>query len=335
MSSELPFSLPAGFLHHLKEASTIVLCAHYRPDGDAIGSTLAFGLALQEAGKTVWMINEDSLPSLYQFLEGSSQLLAASSLEKVPEDTLFIALDCATEQRLGEAAIALKKKCAFSLNIDHHESNHAYGDLNLIVPELPATGMIIFELIKELGLPLIPEVRDALYVAISTDTGSFQYQGTTAHTMRAVAHLLELGAPVAELCQRIYNEQPYRKTLLTQALLDSLVLEDEGRIAYLSLTNETKEKLGILPDDTEGLINLARCIEGVKVALFFEEIENDTRIRISLRSKDPRINVSAFAQLFGGGGHPMAAGVRMRGPLQEAQTRLLSSLKETLTQSLA
>lgn len=322
--------LPSALINALSTHENIIISGHYRPDGDAIGSTIALGLALREAGKNVTMINEDIVPPVYQFLTGANKVLLSAQLSRIPENSLFIAVDTATKQRLGESAIAIAQQCHAFINIDHHESNERYGEINYIVSEQPATGALVYQIITELGLPFPDGARDALYVALSTDTGSFQYKGTTAHTMEIAADLIYRGVDVPAICQKIYDEQPWRKTLLTKAILEELIRNESGSIAYTSLSNITKESLHILPEDTEGLINFVRCIEGVKVAAFFEEIENDTRIRISLRSKNTLINVSSIAQQFGGGGHPMAAGLRMQGPLPIAIKKVIAAITKAI-----
>lgn len=317
---------PDSLLSALRDHDSFLISGHIRPDGDALGSTLALGLSLRAAGKKVMMVNEHPVPGNLAFLPESGLVRQAGSVSEVEPGTLFIAVDTATRQRLGDHVIALLEQCPRSVNIDHHGSNEGYGDIPCIIPEQPATGAILYHLIREMGYPLPEAARDALYVAISTDTGSFQYKGTSAETMEMAADLIRRGVDVPHLNQKMYDEQPWRKTLLMKAVLEHLHRSEDGKVAYTCLSNEQKERIGASPEDTEGLINLLRSIEGVKAAAFFEEIENDTRIRISLRSKDPRLNVSEIASRFGGGGHPMAAGLRMKGPLCEACRRVVEVL---------
>ena len=325
-------SAPDSLLRALRKNHSFLISGHIRPDADALGSTLALGLALINAGKNVLLVNEDPLPRNLEYIPHARSLKQASSISEVPADTVFIAVDTATRQRLGCDVIRLMEQCHLSINIDHHISNEQYGDIVFVVPEQPATGAILYELLDEMSYPITPAIRDALYIAISTDTGSFQYKGTTAHTMEIAADLIRKGVDVPELNRKMYDEHPWRRTLLMKAILDELHRSEDGKICYTYLTNKTKQEIGVQPEDTEGLINLLRSIEGVKVAAFFEEIENDHRIRISLRSKDLLLNVSEIALRFGGGGHPMASGIRMKGPLHEAGDKVLSALQEAVNQ---
>lgn len=321
-------STAESLIRVIRENHSFLISGHVRPDADALGSTIALGLALKNAGKNVLMVNEDPFPGNLKYLPHADEVVQAQLVESVSEKTVFIAVDTATRQRLGEHVIALMEQCVCSVNIDHHISNELYGDIPYVDPEQPATGAILHDLLREMNLPITPAIRDALYIAISTDTGSFQYKGTSAHTMEIAADLIRKGVDVPELNRKMYDEHPWRRTLLMKAVLDELHRTDDGKICYTFLSNKTKEALDVQPEDTEGLINLLRSIEGVKVAAFFEEIENDDRIRVSLRSKDPRVNVSEIAQRFGGGGHPMASGLRKRGAIQDVGNIVLAVLQE-------
>lgn len=326
--------IPAELSEALKSRDSFIIAGHIRPDGDALGSTLALGLSLRETGKKVMMINEEPVPGNLAFLDCDQDIRLSSDMTAIPDNTVFIAVDTATRQRLGKAAEELLEQCSLVLNIDHHITNEEYGDINFIAPDRPATGAILYDLLNSLNLPVTPAVRDALYVAISTDTGSFQYKGTTARTLEIAAELIRLGVDVPGLNQKMYDELPWSKIVLTRAVLEHLNRTADGKIAYAYLTNEQKNELGAKPEDTEGMIDYLRSIKGVKVAAFIEEIDNDPkhRIRASLRSKDSRINVSEIACRFGGGGHPMAAGLRMPGPLEDARTLIIDALKEAVAQ---
>lgn len=307
------------FLEVIKNHDEFVICGHVRPDADALGSTLALGTALRQLGKKVWMINEDGYPESLAFLEGIQDIMLTKDLDvsALCDRCVLVVVDTGSFMRIGPAAEGIHSHCDVFVNIDHHVSNDYFATINIVRPDLPATGAVLYHLFREYGWEITPVMRDALYAAISTDTGSFQYQGTTAETFEMAADLVRLGVDVPDINTKLYNEFPWRKTLLMKEILNGLVLDCAGKLAYVCLTNQVKEAIGVLPEDTEGLINILRNIQGVKVAVIFEEIEDD-RIRISLRSKDKRFNVSELAQRFGGGGHPMASGVRMRKPIQEA-----------------
>lgn len=311
----------------LRAHQSFVLMSHVRPDGDAIGSQLALGYSLLAAGKNVRLINEDGLPEGLAFLPGSEKI------ELPPTDPLdvevAIALDTATKPRLGDRALHAASKAKIWLNIDHHISNPRYGDLNLIDSTSPATGQIIYQLIVALGLPLPAETRDAIYVAVSTDTGSFQYPSTTAKTYELAADLIGRGLDVGAINSLTYDNHPFRRVELMRALLNTLDLSADGLVASWELRDATRLQLGLLPEDSEGLIDIIRAIRRVQIAVFFEELV-DGKIRVSMRSKDRQLDVCQIAMEFGGGGHALAAGIRMTGPLEVAKPLVLAAIRRRI-----
>ena len=311
----------------IRNHQSFVLISHVRPDGDAIGSQLALGFALLAAGKIVRMINEDGLPENLAFMAGSQKIELPPS---TPIDVeVAIALDTATKPRLGEKALHAASKAKLWLNIDHHISNPGYGDLNLIDSTSPATGQILYQLITALGLPMPDESRDAIYVAVSTDTGSFQYPSTTAITYELGADLINRGLDVGTINSNIYDNYPYRRVELMRALLNTLEITPDGIVANWELRDQTRLDLALMPEDSEGLIDIIRAIRGVQIAVFFEELV-DGKIRISMRSKDRRYNVCEVALEFGGGGHALAAGIRMDGSLAEVKRLVLDSIQRKI-----
>ncbi len=306
---------------------SFVIMSHVRPDGDAIGSQIALGFSLMAMGKTVFLVNEDGVPESLAFLKGSEKVTTPPA--EALDVEVAIALDTATKPRLGDASLHAASKAKVWLNIDHHISNPAYGDINLIDATKPATGQIVYELVKALGFPLPDETRDAIYVAVSTDTGSFQYGSTTAKTYRMAADLVERGLDVGKVNADTYDNHPYRRLELMRELLNTLEISEDGLLANWELRDETRVKLELQPDDSEGLIDLIRSVKGVLVAAFFEELPGG-KIRVSMRSKNRSVNVCDVAAQFGGGGHALAAGIRMAGPLEEAKTKVLAALKAAL-----
>jgi phosphoesterase RecJ-like protein len=307
-----------------QDHQSFVLLSHVRPDGDAIGSQLALGYSLLAMGKSVRMINEDGLPDNLAFLPGSERI------ESPPADPfdveVAIALDTATKPRLGDAALHAASKAGLWINIDHHISNPQYGDLNLIDATSPATGQILYDLITRLGLPLPAETRDAIYVAVSTDTGSFQYPSTTARTYEMAADLIRRGVDVGTINSKTYDDHPYRRLELMRALLNTLERSPDGIVAHWELREKTRVELALRPEDSEGLIDVIRAIRGVQLAVFFEELP-DGKVRVSMRSKDRRLDVCQIATEFGGGGHALAAGIRMKGPLDDAKPLVLEAIR--------
>ncbi len=310
----------------LRQHHRFAVLSHVRPDGDALGSQLALTLSLQLLGKEVTVWNEDGLLEKYDFLPGGARL---TQPPPEPQDfDVAVALDTATQNRLGLAGEAVRHAKTW-INIDHHHSNPGYGDLVYIDPNSPATGQILFELIQDQQLPIDPAIAENLFVAISTDTGSFQYPNTTARTFEIGADLVRGGVDVGRVSRLLYENYPRRRTELLRELLGTMRFEARGQIASFSLSREVAGKLGIRPEDNEGLIDHLRAIRGVIVAVFFEELA-DGKVRVSMRSKNEAIDVSAICQKFGGGGHKLAAGARVRGTLTEVEERLLQAICEVI-----
>jgi phosphoesterase RecJ-like protein len=312
----------------LQDARKIAVLSHVRPDGDAVGSQLALALGLLELGKEVVAWNEDGMPSNLQFLR-SAELITLPPDGAEPFDTV-VALDTATKQRLGSPLKAIASAGCW-INIDHHASNPHFGDLNYIDVGSPATGQIIYELMREEKFPLLPESADALFVAISTDTGSFRYANTTKRTFEVTAELVALGVNTGEISRRLYESYPKRRLILLGELLEQASFALDDRVGHMVLTLAQKWRLAIRPEDIDGLIDSIRCIDTVEVAIFFEELE-DERVRVSMRSKNKHVDVNRICQIWGGGGHALAAGARIRGTLPEVEQKVLEQVFHEVSQ---
>jgi phosphoesterase RecJ-like protein len=306
----------------LRAHQRFAVLSHVRPDGDALGSQLGLALSLAKLGKTVIVRNEDGLLEKYSFLPGGEFL--QTPLGEPQDFDVAIALDTATQSRLGTAT-ELVRSAKIWINIDHHPSNPGYGDLVYIDPTAPATGQILFELIQSQGLPMDAAIAENLFVAISTDTGSFQYPNTTARTFEIGAELVRCGVEVGRVSQLLYESYPRRRTELLRELLGTMRFEAAGKIACFSLSLKVAANLKVNPEDNEGLIDHLRAIQGVIVAIFFEELI-DGKVRVSMRSKTDEVDVSAICQKFGGGGHKLAAGARVRGTLPEVEEKVLKAI---------
>jgi phosphoesterase RecJ-like protein len=314
----------------INQANRIAILSHVRPDCDAIGSQLALALSLQQLGKEVSAWNEDGLPESFRFLKKSDLIHRPPN---VPEEfDLAIALDTASQQRLGVALHAIRRADQW-INIDHHASNPGYGDLVYIDTGAPATGQIVYEFLRTENLPLTPAAADALYAAISTDTGSFRYANVTARTFEIAAELLKSGIDAAAIANHLYESYPKRRVQLLGEILPQAMFDSNDKVASLTLTNETKQRLGIQPDDIDGLIDCVRSVDTVVVALFFEELP-EGRIRLSMRSKNNRLDVNKICTEFGGGGHPRAAGARIRGNMEEVRSKVLNRVFHEIAKSL-
>jgi bifunctional oligoribonuclease and PAP phosphatase NrnA len=306
----------------LREHRRFAILGHVRPDGDALGSQLALALSLQALGKEVRVWNEDGMLEKYSFLPRAELLTKPPSASE--DFDVAIALDTAIQNRLGTALPAVRSSKIW-INIDHHMSNPGYGDVVYVDSSAPATAEIIFRLIKSEGLPFNRDIAENLFAAISTDTGSFQYPKTSAHTFEIAAELIRTGLDVGRLSQLLYENYPRRRLELLRELLRTMRFQHEGQVASFSLTLKTAAELAVLPEDNEGLIDHLRAVHGVIVAVFFEEL-SDGKVRVSMRSKTEVVDVCAICQKFGGGGHMLAAGARVLGKLPEVEARVLAEV---------
>lgn len=306
----------------LRSASRILVVSHARPDGDALGSTLAAALWLKQEGHSVTAWNEDGVPQKFSYLPEAALITKPS--EQVQEFDAILVLDTATKERLGKKVLASARSPLW-LAIDHHVSNENFAHQNLVVPTSPASGEILAEGFLQEKIVITPAMACNLYAAISTDTGSFQYSSTTARTFEIAAALVKAGVCVGTFSQAMYGSQPRRRLeLLSHALVQAKFSCDD-RIASFALTKKDVTTLGTLPEDTEGIIDHLRSVEGVEVAIFFEELTLN-QVRISVRAKTLSFDASAFCQQYGGGGHRMAAGATLQGSIEEVEEKILAEL---------
>jgi phosphoesterase RecJ-like protein len=292
----------------IREHKTFCVVGHVRPDGDCVGSQLALAMALRNEGKRVSCWNEDPIPRKYKFLDPDGLFEQPKSGK---EFDCVIATDCASFQRLGTAGkYSLERKIL--INIDHHESNPRYGDINWVSAREPSCGELIFRLLKAARWPITKPIADNLFAAVSTDT-----------------ELVTRGADLAKICDEVYQSYPLSRARLLRHLYNKFKLADNDRIAYLWLKKKDFSRTGAESNDTEGLIDHIRAIEPVVVACVFEEIEPELT-RISLRSKTPKVNVNEVAAQFGGGGHLAAAGARIPGKAMAVQRQVIAAIKRAL-----
>ena len=309
----------------IREHKTFCVVGHVRPDGDCVGSQLALAMALRNDGKRVSCWNEDAIPRKYEFLDPDGLFERPAPGKKFD---CVIATDCASFPRLGTAGkYSLDRKVL--INIDHHESNPRYGDINWVSAREPSCGELIFRLLKAARWPITKPIADNLFAAVSTDTGSFQYPTTRPGTFHTGAELVTRGADLAKICDEVYQSYSLSRARLLRHLYNKFKLADNDRIAYLWLKKKDFTRTGAESNDTEGLIDHIRAIKPVVVACVFEEIEPELT-RISLRSKSPKVNVNEIAAQFGGGGHLAAAGARIPGKPLAVQRQLIAAIKRAL-----
>lgn len=309
----------------IRQNQTFCIVGHIRPDGDCIGAQLGLALALQNEGKQVTVWNQDAIPQKYKFLNTSGLFAKPRRGEKFD---CVIATDCASFERLGKAGECVADRKVL-INIDHHESNTRYGNVNWVSPREPSTGELIFRLLKVARWPITRPIADQLFTAISTDTGSFQYPNTRPGTFHVGAELVTRGADLARICDAVYQSYPLSRARLLRHVYSTFRLTADNRIAWFWLRKKDFTRTGAESDDTEGLIDHIRAIAPVVVACVFEELEPKLT-RLSLRSKSSHVNVSEICRQFGGGGHPAAAGARIPGTPLAVQRKVIAAVKQAL-----
>lgn len=312
-------------LDGIRESERICVVGHVRPDGDCIGAQLGLTIALRNQGKKVLCWNQDPMPKKLAFLDPEKLL---QKPEKGHEFDCVIATDCASFERLGTVAPCIARRKLF-INIDHHESNTRYADVNWIAGRQPSTGELIFRLLRAANWAITPEIADCLFTAISTDTGSFQYPTTRPATYYVAGKLVDRGADLAKVCNEVYQSYPLSRVRLLRHVFNHFRLTHDDQIAYFWLKKADFARTGAEQDDAEGLIDHIRAIEPVVVACVFEEVDPELT-RLSLRSKSEKVDVNAIAELFGGGGHKAAAGARIAGKPLAVQRKVINAIKKAL-----
>lgn len=300
-----------------------LISSHSRPDGDSIGTQLALAEGLEQIGKSAEIANRDPYPPNYRVLPGIERIL----LENPGSNSYdgLIVLECNNLERTGVEGLP----DTFVVNIDHHPSNDQFGDLNWVDPSASAVAELVYELLLHLGVKITPEIATNLYVAILTDTGSFQFSNTSHRTFQIVSELVKAGASPSEIAQMILQRQSRSRIRLLGELLHSMEFNTKGTIAWISLLKSTIKEIGASSEDTEGLVNYPLSVEGVELSAFFRE-ESQNSFRISLRSKGDW-DVGSVAEEFGGGGHRNAAGLTLTGSYVEVKRQVVNKLESLLS----
>lgn len=312
-------------MERIKQANSISIISHERPDGDAIGSLLAMGLAIERLGKDVNMFSPNGLPKIYDFLAGSEKVKKLNVPKFVASD-LCIFLDTANPERIyDDFDIKDLKGCI--INIDHHVDNRLYGNLNFIDPSASATGELVYEVLLEEESLITKEVADALYTAIVTDSGRFSYNSTSPKTHRIVAHLLSKGADNVRINRYLYENKPLKLIKLVGEILREAQVGFDGRVVWGVLSESKLKESGFDTLESEGFLSFLRMVEGAKIIVLFREMV-DGRVRVSLRSKDEDIKVRLIASQFGGGGHDMAAACTIDAGVEEAKRLIFKAIQE-------
>jgi len=310
----------------IKENKSFFITSHIRPDGDSIGSQLALKRILERLGKEVTIVNHDSVPKIYDFLPGSESIRQESPKNK--ECDVTIVLDSPDFSRLESTAKAIKKDKVI-INIDHHLGNKKFGKYNYVDTKASAVGEQIYELTRIMGFEIDEEIALCLYVGILTDTGSFRQSNTTSRTHEIVADLMKIGdLRPAQITHQVYETQLPSAIKLLSMTLDTLERSEDGRIAWMTITDEMFKETGTTKAEAENFINYVRSVKGSEVAILFTELARD-EVKISFRSKSSA-DVNSIAKTFGGGGHLRASACTMKRDLEDVKEKVLTEVEKQL-----
>jgi len=300
----------------LRQHDRFLVVTHENPDGDALGSLLAATLALRQLGKdaVMYLPGQTPLPAEYSFMPLEDLVRERPG---DASDRVLLAVDCAKEDRIGDEAVL--SLVPLVLDVDHHHDNTRFGDLNLIVADASSTGEVLRDVFAELGVELTPELAEPLYIALVTDTGRFQYANTTPKALRLAAELVEAGADIHAVFQKVYESVEFAKLKLLAHALDRAEVLEGGRIVVSHLLRRDFAEAGASEPYSEGIIDYLRAVEGAELAVLIREQLSQAAqtYKGSLRSSIDELDVSAIARRFGGGGHRQAAGFSTDLPLEE------------------
>lgn len=292
----------------LRQADKLLLTTHENPDGDALGSLRGMHAILTQLGKDSLMyLSPDEFPLPHEYRDmASDEIVGAPPVDM--DERVAVFLDCGNIDRMPVEF--LQRDGIHILNVDHHHDNTRFGTANLVDPSASCTAEIVWRLAKELGATLTPEIADALYVGLITDTGRFMYENTTPAAHQMAAELIEAGVAPDRVYSRIYESLPLARIVLLQRALASVRRFDDGRVTMLWLRAADFEETGAAETDSEGIVDHARAVDGTRVAVLVRELTGDRagRRKVSLRATDGSVDVSEIARALGGGGHRQAAG---------------------------
>jgi phosphoesterase RecJ-like protein len=308
----------------LREKDRFLIACHENPEGDAIGSELALALALRKMGKTATVLNADPVPANLLFLPGADTVVFTEDGSKYD---VAVVLDCGSPERTGRVGRELRK-CPLLVNIDHHRTNGYLGELALVDPDAAATGLLIHRVLSAMGYEIDLDVATNIYVAVLTDTGSFHYGSSSPEAFEVAGEMVRRGVDPWAVAEQVCETQSAHRLRLLGRVLDSLEVSADGRVACITTMREDLREFASGKDALEGFINYPRSIVGVEVAVSFREEEGGV-FRVSFRSKG-RVDVSAVAARFGGGGHRNAAGCTVPGTLADVKKRVLEALAAVL-----
>lgn len=309
-------------LEEIKKANNIVILTHETPDGDAVGSSLGMKIALENLGKNADVIIT-KYADMYSFLPKCEKIKTQSDIKNYD---LAISLDCATLKRLDNAEYFENAKK--TIVIDHHGSNTMYGDINYVNPVSPACAEVLLAILSYFKIDIDVEIGTCLMTGIITDTGGLQYPSTTADTFEYAAEMLRKGVNISEICKKTLQTKTKSNFELAKRVIDRMEFLENERVAFTYITNKDLEEVQAKEGDHEGLVGIGREIQGVEISIFIRQKENEEEYKVSMRSNNDKINVSDICLVFGGGGHPRAAGATIRGNVEQVKEKIMLVVKK-------
>lgn len=310
-------TLPQQIATSLRRSRNVLIVCHVAPDGDSLGSSIALKLALDKLGTPSVVASQDGVPDPFAELPGADAILTTPP--PMPFDA-GVAMECSTLDRAGVFGPLLAASETL-INIDHHLSNTVYGHINYWDTTAAAVGELLDQVIRALGVPIDAAIAQALLTAIVTDTGSFRFSSVTAQTLRIAANLLEAGAAIQPIVERVYETKTLAGMRLFGAALTAAQVSPDGQVIWTVVTPELLAITGARSQDTTGIVGALRQVHGVRVAILFEVAADG--VRVSLRSRDG-VRANVIAEALGGGGHVAAAGFTIAGPVSEVITKTLA-----------
>lgn len=314
----------------LTSAKHVVLTTHVNADGDGVGSEVGLWHLLRALGVSVSIANPTAIPDRFGFLIPEGADASDRATREIERADVIASLDIGDISRLGNLAALINKLRPRLVCIDHH-----VGPIKLppgpclIAPDATATAELVFDLASVMGWPLTPAVAQALYVGLLTDTGGFRFSNTTARALRVAAALLEKGVDPESIYASVYASAPEGRVRLLAEVLQTLVVEPEAGLAWVSVPADALRRHEVTADDLDGIVEFPRSIAGVRMALLFRHIGN-SRIKVSFRSMG-EVDVAALAHQFGGGGHHRAAGASLPGTMADVEEQVLTAARAFLT----
>ncbi len=319
-----------AILTAVQQAKNILVITHIGPDGDAVGSITAVGVALRQMGKHATLLCDDPLPERFSYLPLADQVQPPNETRPTDYD-LLIAVDCGDETRMGQSFASLPEAVPTIINIDHHVTNTYFGDIQHVVPDAVSATEILYDLFKHIGITITTDLAMCLLTGVVTDTLGFRTVGVTAKTLRIASELVDAGADLPLITMQGLSLKPFSTAQLWQIGLNNMRLEDG--LIWTKINNAQREAIGYNNTSTGGLVNFLGNVTQAAISAVLLEM-NDGTVRVGFRCNPP-YSVSELALNLGGGGHPLAAGCSLDGPLDKAEALVVAMSKETIRQQQA